>query len=103
MEENIICEIEKAEEEGAARKSQSEEQARLLLAEAEKRASEILKIAETDCAILRANGVRKAEAEASVAYARALNLAGKEAREYSDELLRHTDAFVAEIVGRIVK
>ncbi len=103
MEETIIGEIAKAEEEGAKRKSESEERARILLAEAERQSSEIVKAAETECAILRANGLRAAETEAQGAYERALSLAEREAREYADALLGHTDVYVAEIVGRIVK
>ena len=103
MEENIIAEIAKAEEEGARRKAEAEERARVLLAEAETRATEILKTAETDCAILRANGVQKAEAESAAEYERTLSLAAKEAKEYAEGLLSHADAYVAEIAGRIAK
>lgn len=103
MEENIIAEIAQAEEEGAKQKAAAEEHAKLLLADAERQASEILKIAETDCAILRANGMQKAEADASADYERALSLAAKEAKEYAEGLLSHTEVYVAEIVGRIAK
>lgn len=103
MENTIIGEIAKAEEEGAKRKAESEERARALLSEAEDRASGILKKAETDCAILRANGVQEAETQASAAYERTLSLAAKEAKEYADGILARTEVYVAEIVGRIVK
>ena len=103
MENTIIGEIAKAEEEGAKRKEESEARARVLLAEAEDRASEILKNAETDCAILRVNGIKEAEVAADAAYNRTLSLAAKEAKEYADGILERTDVYVAEIVGRIVK
>ena len=103
MEENIIGEIAKAEEEAAKRKSAGMERAAALLSEAEKSASELLKAAETDCAMLRADGIRKAEAEASAEYDRTVALAARNAKEYADGLLAHTDVAVAEIVGRLTK
>lgn len=103
MEENIIGEIAKAEEEAVERRSAGEERAAALLAEAAKRAGEIVRAAETDCAVLRADGIRRAEAEASAAYERTLGLAETEAKEYADGVLAHTDVYVAEIVGRIAK
>ncbi len=103
MEENIIVDIAKAEEEGARRRAEGTERARLLLADAEERSSEILKKAETDRAILRANGIRKAESASDAAYEHTLALAAKDAKEYADGLLGHTETYVAEIVGRILK
>lgn len=103
MEENIIEQIAQAEAEAERKKSEASESAALLLAEAERAASAVLRAAETDCAIMRAEGVAKAEREAEESYGRALAAARKEAREYADGVLGRADVYVAEIVGRVVK
>lgn len=103
MEENILNEIAEAEAQAAARKADAQARAAEIVGEAEKSASERQRLAELECAMRRAEGLKKAEQDAEAAYERALADRRRDSVRYAEERLAQAEPFVAEIVRRILK
>ena len=103
MEEGILSEIAEAEAEGARKKAEAAERAAALLAEADRDAAERTRLSELDCAILRAEGLKRAEQEAQREYDRAIAACRETSRKYAESSLEDADVYVAEIVGRLLK
>ncbi len=101
--EDIVAEIKLAESAAAEKKEEAKKKAARILADAEAEADNILKIAETDCAALRARIIAAATEQAEHDYAVAVAQNADKAREYADGLIGHAENYVVEIVGRITK
>ena len=103
MEENIVNLISEAENKALARKAQAQAEAAEIVAAAEAEARRISKASETECANLRRETLNAAEARAASDYAAALDKSRAEAAKYAEELLKQSDKWVLEIVGRLNK
>lgn len=103
MEENIVSLVAEAERQAAEIKAKAEERAQEISAQAEKSALAARRESEEACAALRREGLERAEREAEEMYKARISEGRAAAKKYTDGLTKHTDVYVTEIVGRIVK
>lgn len=103
MEENLIGKIAQAEQAAAELKAEAQKKAEKILAEAQKKAAAAVKKSEADCAALLELAQKDAQMKVEADYQKSIEEAKREAKEYADSLLAHTDVFVTEILGRLVK
>lgn len=103
MEENVIEYIKQAEAQAADRRAEAQARAAEILADAEKRVAEMARVSERDCAKYRADELARAEVRAREQYQAALKEAQENAKRDADKLLENADAYVPEILGRILK
>lgn len=101
--ENIIGLIGNAEREASAKKAEALKTAAQIQADADKKAQESLKSAETELAAYKENAVRLAGERAEADYVKTLNASRESAVRFADELIAKSDKFVLEIVGRLTK
>ena len=103
MEESILKSISEAESRAAQIKAQAQERAAEILAAAEKRAAEISKECGAQCAEYTESGIKAAEEKAQSDYFKAVEKARSEAESYADGILKNTEIYVSEVVGRLTK
>ena len=99
--EEILKTILNAESEGAKLKEEALKRAAEITAEAEARVTEIEKACEAECKNIRESSLRLAERQSEEEYQNTIQVRTSEAQSYADEVLKHTDALVKKITGRI--
>lgn len=103
MDGNVIGIISQAEAQAAKIKEEAEAQAAEIIAAAEKKAAEIIKSSEVSCAEYRQTSLAEAEKTAESEYIGSIESSRSRAKKYADGLISHSDGYVSDIVGRIVK
>jgi vacuolar-type H+-ATPase subunit H len=101
MTEEILRSVRAAEETAARTKATATEQATNTVREAEQTAEQKERTSQEVCKAYRATQAKLAEEEATNAYNETLKKARKEAKAYAEELLKESEKYVVEIVGRI--
>ena len=101
--QEIIEKISKAEQNAAEIKEQALEKAAKIILDAEGRASDIEKLAETECRTLRENSLKEATQEAQKRYDNEIIVNRAKASKYCADRLKDTDKIVNDIVRRIVR
>ncbi len=99
--DEIIKSITEAEEKAAEIKLQAEEKAAEIITAAEKKAAESDKKSENDCRLLREMRIKEANEKADKQYAEAIAAERVKAKKFADGVIKYTDNYVAEIVGRL--
>ena len=101
MTEEILRAIQTAEETAARTKAAAVERAASILRDAETTAAQKERTSTEVCKAYRATQSKRAEEEAAKNYAETLEQARKNAKAYAEKLLKDSEKYVAEIVGRI--
>lgn len=99
--EEILKTILNAETEAGNLKDEALKRAAEIAAEAEARAAEIEKASEAECKNIRESMLRLAQKQSEEEYKQTIYVRADEAQHYADEILKHTDALVKKITGRI--
>ena len=103
MTNDIVKQIIEAESQAVAYKQTAEETAKQNLAEAEVRATQILRSAEEVCKAYEESQRKTAIKQAEESYQQSLAEAEKQAKAYCADVLSKAEPCVSEIVGRILR
>lgn len=99
--EEIIKSITEAEAEAEKIKLNAQEKSAQIFAEAERHAAEISASSQEECRLKREMSIVTAEKEAEKQYLKTVEAAAAKAKAYADEVVKHSDKQINEIVGRI--
>ncbi len=101
--EDIVQAIVEAEREAAAQKARAQTRAAEIVADADRRAADIVRASEEACKQLREEIVARAEEQAEAEYDAAIRVSRAEAEQYANEALEFSEVHVCNIVGRLTK